>query len=509
MLEIELSEYQTKVIDGVVPTDADFVLAARLDTEFDSKIKIRWLRGDRVEITSTSWVGVVHLDGVRIVVRPKYAGDELHVVRMLEYVGGLDRVRSFDAERTVDLSGTDLLELVASLFAAEAERILLEGPLHDYRTEEADLPVLRGTLRYREQATRRFGQLDRLECRFDEFDADVVENHLLLAGATVGARLLRSGPTRLRLRRLAATLEDVVSPSRLGADDFRRMLVYGRRNERYRRAHDLALLLLDHIGVDDLWRASPSSSHVFLLNMNTVFEDFVTRMMAEAFTGDGWSVDGQRRTKSVITDGETGKHYLTVVPDIVVSNGTSTLPIDCKYKLYGDDKKLSTGDVYQSFLYAFSLGTRPGAVSASAVIHPAAETRHRRSLAIGRVGETDAAQIGVVELDLVRAVDSLASPEEWAELLTLLRSVILPLARPGVAGSDDLVAAATYLSMVADRVSGEGSVVDQVAGLSPEVVGALPVAEAAALAVEMRSLAERLKQLRAVSIRETAAGQLG
>ncbi|MFT7476532.1 MAG: 5-methylcytosine-specific restriction enzyme subunit McrC [Verrucomicrobiales bacterium] len=423
-LEIELREYQTLVVDGITPTDADMALAAKLDTDFERKLRLRWLREDRLEITSTSWVGVVHLEAARIVVRPKFAGTELRVVRMLEYAGGLDRARAFNARRSIELSGVDLLELVASLFAAETERIMLEGLLQDYRTEEADLPMLRGTLRHREQATRRFGQLDRLECRYDEFDTNILDNQLLAVGAAVGARLLRAGPTRLRLRRLSATLETNVGRGPTTADEYRRRLVYGRRNERYRRAHDLALLLLDQIGIDDPWSGSPSTSHVFLLNMNTVFEVFVIRLVGEAFAGTSWSVDGQRRTKSVVVDRDSRKTYASVIPDIVLRSGAAIVPLDCKYKLYGEGKKISSGDIYQSFLYAFSLGVRPGSLPAAGIIYPARPPLGGRMLSIGRDGGDDAAVIAGLELDLVSAVDALDDGDAKAELLKTVRSLI-------------------------------------------------------------------------------------
>ena len=39
---------------------------------------------------------------------------------------------------------------------------------------------------------------------------------------------------------------------------YRSRLQYTRRNERYRRAHQLSLLLLDGVGVDDIYREATS-----------------------------------------------------------------------------------------------------------------------------------------------------------------------------------------------------------------------------------------------------------
>lgn len=49
------------------------------------------------------------------------------------------------------------------------------------RVEEDDLPVVRGRLLGDQQVPRRFGRVDRLICRFDEHEQDILENQLLVA----------------------------------------------------------------------------------------------------------------------------------------------------------------------------------------------------------------------------------------------------------------------------------------------------------------------------------------
>ena len=60
-----------------------------------------------------------------------------------------------------------------------------------------------------------------------------------------------------------------------------------------------------------------------------------------------------------ILNASTGQPYARVVPDILVERSaadtTARLAIDAKYKLY-DERKLSSSDVYQSFLYAYAYG---------------------------------------------------------------------------------------------------------------------------------------------------------
>ena len=51
--------------------------------------------------------------------------------------------------------------------------------------------------------------------------------------------------------------------------------------------------------------------------------------------------------------------YTNIIPDVVVERrGESDcrVAIDAKYKLY-DERGFDPGDIYQTFLYAFALGT--------------------------------------------------------------------------------------------------------------------------------------------------------
>ena len=70
---------------------------------------------------------------------------------------------------------------LALLLAEECRRVVRAGLLADYIEREEDLPILRGRLLLDRQVLRRFGRLDRLECRHDEHERDILENRILAA----------------------------------------------------------------------------------------------------------------------------------------------------------------------------------------------------------------------------------------------------------------------------------------------------------------------------------------
>ena len=418
---VELSEYQTEVVDVGPPSTDDLRIAEQLSDEFVTKLEMRWLHNGKLEVRSHSWVGVVALQNATIHIRPKLAGDELNVVRMIEYASGLDRLRTSQLQRTIDASAVGLLDLLCQLLAAQAEEIVRDGLMYDYTTDEDSLPALRGSLRYREQATRRFGQLDVLECRFDEFHADVFDNQFLLAGVAAGARLCQSPKTRKRLRRIEQNLSMMTSKGPHDSSYYLDRRNYTRRNERYRSAHELCLILIDRTGVDDIYNSGSTKSFSFLLNMNDIFEAFVATMVDEAFAATEWRVTTGRKHRSVIKRLDTNKTYSNINPDIVMSDDRELVPFDCKYKLY-ENKKLSTSDIYQTFLYAYSLGDPDN--PRAGIIYPSSKPGIQPRLGVSRVDGPGEAKISGIAIDLVNILNSRADRDRWDTTLAEMRCAL-------------------------------------------------------------------------------------
>ena len=168
---------------------------------------------------------------------------------------------------------------MAQVFVRQAERALERGLLQGYRTEESSQVVMRGRTPRNRPAPRRAGLAVPLEVRFDEYDVDIAENQIVRAAAE---RLLRipSLERRLirRLRHLLGRMADVrrlVPGQALPA-------VATRLNAHYQPAMTLAQMVLRSRSVDLLDAGVRATG--FLVNMNTVFEEFVTGAHTKRFS---------------------------------------------------------------------------------------------------------------------------------------------------------------------------------------------------------------------------------
>ena len=161
--------------------------------------------------------------------------------------------------------------------------------------------------------------------------------------------------------------------------------------------------------------------------MNDIFERFVATMIAEAFAGDKWRVTSSQKHRSVIRRLDDNKTYSRIIPDIMLSRDGELVPFDCKYKLY-ENKKLSTGDIYQSFLYAYALSDADN--PRAGIIYPSPSPALRPRLGVSRIdGPVEAALSGIA-IDLVQIIETLNDKQLWTESLATVRTALQSVLEP-------------------------------------------------------------------------------
>ena len=422
-----LTEWASEVYHGVALTSEDRAAVEKLSASADDRLQIEELRRG-LRVRTRSWVGVVRLPTVEIRVVPKVPGDLLGLVRLLEYASGLDALIRLSDGATLEASGDSLLELVVLLFVEASERVLRRGLLSGYVEREDDLPIVRGRILGDRQLLERFGQLDRIICRFDELEHDVVENQLLTAALQVASPRVTSVGLQRRISRLRGVLEPICDTDQLNLAGARTTMTYNRLNAHYETAHQLGWLLFDALGIDDLFVPGEAQSFSFLLNMNQLFERFVTRVVEQILPATRYRVTSQSPFKSVVWNVTSQRPYTSIIPDVVVERrGESDcrVAIDAKYKLY-DERGFDQSDIYQTFLYAFALGaTSSGGVPTSLLLYPATadEPRHTR-LRIRRLSGGAGAEIVGIGLPVAALLKELTAGAGETPLRDGLTTVI-------------------------------------------------------------------------------------
>lgn len=446
---ITLHEWETRDIPALELTEEDRRLAAELAAPPDERLVIEELR-DRIRIRSTSWVGVVHLRNLGIQVLPKLAGSHLGVLEMIEQTTGLDALCRSSSVRDLNDQGSNLYDLFVLLLVEECERILRGGVLADYVEEEDSLPVLRGRLLFDRQLRQRYGQLDKLICRYDECHQDIPENQILAYALDHCGRRVRHPAIAKRVHQVGAIFREVCDWTSL---DFRRCwgdLTYHRLNEPYRQAHNLARLVTLGAGVTNLYGRGSTECFAFLIDMNLLFERFVLRILQTVIRPCDVHVRYQQAESSVVWDVLGNRPYRRVVPDFVLAHnltGRKLLAIDAKYKLY-DDSKVPPSDIYQAFIYAYAYGTfseLPKAI----LIYPSASVSGSLShLQIRTVMRNPKATISVVGIHIPTMIQEMKSNDLGAAIAELGRILEEHLGGVGGPVSHDLTRASQPMMSV-------------------------------------------------------------
>ena len=316
------------------------------------------------QLSPGSTVGAVEIGDLSVLIQPKIGIPQL--LSMACYAMGKFKPQRelFDYPSEYALPDVLALALVAA-----ARRAFSRGLLHDYLTREEALYTVRGRIRFDEQIRRRFGIPMPVEVRYDEFTDDILANRLVKAAtARLGKMRLRSEQARQRLGRVASMLDNIslVEFPRRNVPEVR----FSRLNEHYRDVVELSRLILRHSSFEASRGRVRATG--FLMDMNDVFQDFVTTALREAL---GVS-DRTLRAEQVVYLDQARKVQLK--PDLSWWDGdVCTFVGDAKYKRMRD-QRVPNADLYQILAYATALNLPGGMLlyakgEADPVIH---EIRH-------------------------------------------------------------------------------------------------------------------------------------
>ena len=342
---------------------------------------------DSYRLTPGSTIGAMEVGGLSVAIRPKMKiGRALYLA---SYAMGAFNLQDdgFEFE-----DADTLIEILALALGAAARRAFARGVLHGYRTEEEALHTVRGRIMVAEQIRRRFGMGVPVEVRYDDFTDDIIENRLVkAAGALLRRMRIRNQRSRKGLQWIAATLGDVsnvqYSPKEIPKVEF------GRLNEHYREVVGLSRLILRH------WTYEAERGAVrargFLIDMNVVFQEFVTRALREELRVSERTFRSDNEIPRVTLDVD-GK--IRLKPDLSWWDGAVCMFVgDAKYKRI-DYKQVPNADLYQLLAYVTALDL-PGGLLVYAKGEKVEPTRYR-------VKHADKA-LEIVAIDLSGSIENL------------------------------------------------------------------------------------------------------
>lgn len=345
MLEsIVLDELQS----FAAPVDLDPEVAATLrDTGL---VTVLPAHGGLWTVLPAGNVGAVQVGHLLVEVKPKQKVGLNRLLFLLGYAAN----SGFRPDDVAGIEDTDLFAALGESLARQGLRALERGALSGYVSVEEALRTVRGRIRVGDQMTRRPGMLLPLEVSYDDFTVDIPENRVLRAAVRLMMQVPRlSDDVRWRLAHLDSKL-DGVSELRFGAA--LPVWAESRLNERYVPALRLAEIILRNMSAE----AGPGRHSVasFVVNMATVFEDFLTTALKEALDRCSGETVGQYQAflDEAEPEGRRGDRVRMLVDIVHSIDGVPAMVFDAKYKAASPSGAYPNADHYQMLAYCTALG---------------------------------------------------------------------------------------------------------------------------------------------------------
>ena len=347
MREINLQEYQQSGPFQLSAGERDLLMERGFD------IDVEPAAGSNTEyhLRAGSTVGALQVGNLSVLIEPKIGIPKL--LSLACYAMGRVKFRIEDFQFPDEFALPDALALALS---SQAHRAFSGGLLHGYRLEEEALQTIRGRVNFDEQLRRRHNSPLPVEVQYDEFTADILANRLVKAAAHRLSRTrLRSPEARRQLESLAVMLNEVslchFPPSRVPQVSFNRL------NEHCRPVVELSRLILRH-GAYESGRGAVRAS-AFTMNMNIVFQEFLTQALRESLRVSERTFCSSRRPSGESLKLDVGRK-VTIEPDLMWWDGADCLFVgDAKYKA-PTGKGVPNADLYQVLSYATALNLPGG-----------------------------------------------------------------------------------------------------------------------------------------------------
>jgi len=246
--------------------------------------------------------------------------------------------------------GANFFDIIGRLFLNSLKDLMKIGLLKKYVRKNEKLRFLKGKIVIKEQIKNNLFDKSKFFCEYEDLTFDNLENRIILSAINSLISLIRfSEQIRTELRKFETILKDYITLKQVNPQEIN-FVRFSRINQHYNKIIKLSKLILEERFIRSIHKGE-SRGFNFIVNMNTVYQDFITEVteevIKEKFTD--LAIEKQTRFRSLVKEST-----LITKPDIIIRKSKQDYPflIDTKYK-----REDSNSDYYQIIAYSLALKT--------------------------------------------------------------------------------------------------------------------------------------------------------
>jgi 5-methylcytosine-specific restriction enzyme subunit McrC len=246
----------------------------------------------------------------------------------------------------LNLRSNSILDIYLELFLAETEKLMHEGLLKKYRTQEGNQAALKGQLLFSKQIAYNNTHGERFYVRHTEYNRNNIYNQIIYKTLRVIPKISNSNYLLDKVGKLQLDFPEVSSCT-VNSESFNR-LQFDRKTERYKEALLISKMLLLNYRPDIT--GGTENVIAILFDMNKLWEEWVYRQLKKV--EEHFNIKVHRQESANFWESPNLPYPKTIRPDIVIKRTLpkQTIVIDTKWKLL-DDLVPSDEDLKQMYVY--------------------------------------------------------------------------------------------------------------------------------------------------------------